>query len=387
MRIEFLSNYFNHHQKPLSVKLWALTGHQYYFVENADMDEERIALGWQESDRDLPVFVKKWDYDQIAFSNKESLIQSDIVITGSAPEKLVREHIRRGAVVFRYSERPLKEGNDVRKYLPRLIRWHLRNPTGKPIYLLCAGAYVSGDYARFHLFQNRAYKWGYFPETRKYDDLTGLMGRKNKKKILWAGRFIDWKHPEDALWVAKELYRRKIDFTMEMIGTGPLRQTLCGMVQEAKLEQQVTIADAIPPSEVRRKMEEAGIYLFTSDRREGWGAVLNEAMNSCCAVVASHEIGAVPFLIENERNGMVYRSGDRRGLLKRVISLLGNTDIQEQLGEAAYQSIVNEWNAEVAAQRLVCLSEQILRGNKHPDLYKTGPCSRAESIREDWYQG
>ena len=33
-------------------------------------------------------------------------------------------------------------------------------------------------------------------------------------------------------------------------------------------------------------MEQADIYLFTSDRNEGWGAVANEAMNSACAMVA-----------------------------------------------------------------------------------------------------
>ena len=34
-------------------------------------------------------------------------------------------------------------------------------------------------------------------------------------------------------------------------------------------------------------MEKADIFLFTSDRREGWGAVANEAMNSACALVVS----------------------------------------------------------------------------------------------------
>lgn len=48
-------------------------------------------------------------------------------------------------------------------------------------------------------------------------------------------------------------------------------------------------------SEVRSYMEKADIYLFTSDFNEGWGAVLNESMNSGCAVVASHAIGSVPF--------------------------------------------------------------------------------------------
>lgn len=56
-------------------------------------------------------------------------------------------------------------------------------------------------------------------------------------------------------------------------------------------------------------MEKSSIYLFTSDYNEGWGAVLNEAMNSGCAVLANHAIGAVPFMMKDGLNGRVYQNG------------------------------------------------------------------------------
>ena len=45
---------------------------------------------------------------------------------------------------------------------------------------------------------------------------------------------------------------------------------------------------ALKPADVRKEMERADIFLFTSDYKEGWGAVLNEAMNARCAIVAVH---------------------------------------------------------------------------------------------------
>jgi glycosyltransferase involved in cell wall biosynthesis len=45
------------------------------------------------------------------------------------------------------------------------------------------------------------------------------------------------------------------------------------------------------------------VFIFTSDRNEGWGAVLNEAMGSGCAVVAADLIGSVPYLIEHKKMG------------------------------------------------------------------------------------
>jgi glycosyltransferase involved in cell wall biosynthesis len=59
------------------------------------------------------------------------------------------------------------------------------------------------------------------------------------------------------------------------------------------------------PEAVRDHMEAADIFLFTSDFNEGWGAVLNESMNSACAVVASHAIGSVPFLLKDGENGFI----------------------------------------------------------------------------------
>ena len=85
---------------------------------------------------------------------------------------------------------------------------------------------------------------------------------------------------------------------------------------------QPAMLGAMPPEEVRRHMEKADIYLFTSDFNEGWGAVLNESMNSGCAVVASHAIGSVPFLIKNGENGLIYENGNQLDLEKQVLRLL-----------------------------------------------------------------
>ena len=111
------------------------------------------------------------------------------------------------------------------------------------------------------------------------------------------------------------------------------------------------------PEQVRKYMEDAQIFLFTSDRNEGWGAVLNEAMNSACAVVASHAIGATPFLIEHQKNGLIYRDGDRKDLYKNVKRLLDCPQQRMELSKQAYKTIVDEWNAENAAEKVLKLSD------------------------------
>lgn len=379
MNIVFLSNYFNHHQKPLSDALARYA--DYTFVATQPITQERLVLGWGTEE---PEYV--CHYDREPHRVDALLARADTVIVGTAPEKLIRSAIAHNKLVLRYSERPLKKGNEWKKYLPRLVKWRLQNPVGKNIFMLCASAYTSGDYAQFGLFRGKAFRWGYFPETRKYEDLSALLSQKEPSSILWCGRFLDWKHPDDAVLAAAHLKASGVTFQMSLIGRGEMEGTLRQMVQEEGLEDCVHLLGSMTPEEVRHHMEKSQIFLFTSDRQEGWGAVLNEAMNSGCAVVASDAIGAVPYLLSHGENGCIYRSGDVTALTRQVQMLLEDQSLSRKLGCAAYQTIIEEWNAENAAVRLVSLAGKLLAGERTAALYTQGPCSPAPIIREDWFE-
>lgn len=114
--------------------------------------------------------------------------------------------------------------------------------------------------------------------------------------------------------------------------------------------------------------------------------MLNEAMNSGCAVVASDAAGATPYLVNDGVNGSVYHSGNIQELYEKVRRLLENTTMQYSFGKAAYQTITELWNAEVAAKRFLQLSQAILNGTDASGLFANGPCSPAKPLREDWYQ-
>lgn len=376
LKIVFASNFFNHHQKPLSDALFSMEGIDYQFLAFTPLPDERKKMGY-EMDAFPGYVCNVWENDQMRRRGERLLTQADVVLVGSAPEAVIQGCLTRDQLVFRYSERPLKNGFQPLKYLPRLIRWHQRNPRNKRIYMLCASAYTAGDYRKFGLFKNRSYKWGYFPATKRYEDFNAVMDQKEVQQLLWCGRFLDWKHPDDAIRVAKRLRDAGYRFRLNVIGRGEMEVQLRQMVTQYQLEENVAFLGTMKPEQVRSMMEKSGIYLFTSDRQEGWGAVLNEAMNSGCAVVASHEIGAVPYLVKDGENGLVYRSGDLDGLYERVRQLLDDLSQQTRLGNAAYQTILNEWNAEVAAERLVKLVNNLLNDEK-TELFPDGPCSTAK---------
>lgn len=381
MNVVFLSNYLSPHQRPLSNALAAKVN--YTFIATKDMRQERKNMGWDREQ--LPPYVC-W-YDTERERAEDCITRADVVIAGSAPESLVQTCIRRNKLVLRYLERPLKKGPEWGKYLPRLVRWHIQNPPGRRVFLLCASAYTAGDYARFGLFRRKTLRWGYFPEVRVYPDGEIPAEKKEPASILWVGRFLPWKHPDDAVRVAARLKAEGMAFTLNMVGGGEMEPTLRAMITREGLEDRVRLLGSMPPEQVRGIMEKSEIFLFTSDRQEGWGAVLNEAMNSGCAVVASHAAGSTPYLIRDGENGLMYRSGDVESLHRNVRALLQDHRLCRRLGEAAYETMVCCWTPETAARRLVTVAQALLAGENWRELYAGGPGSPAEILREDWYQG
>lgn len=361
MEAVFLSNFYNHHQMPLSRSLHQMLGDEYLFIATTPMDSERREMGYQEFEE--PFLHQFMDCPEVCM---EQVNLADVVIFGSAPGKLIQDRLKAGKLVFQYSERIFKKKPPFYEIPVRAIKYYLEKGRYSNMYLLCASAFTAADYATTHTFPKRAYKWGYFPETKHYQTAE-LFAQKDKQKIHWVGRFLDWKHPDDVLQVAKRLKEDGYSFSVDIAGTGEMETQLKSMAEAMGLNDYVTFLGPIPSNRVRELMERAGIYMFTSDRYEGWGAVLNESMNSGCAVVASHAIGAVPYLMKHQQNGLIYHSGVVAELYERVKYLLDNPGEQERLGCAAYETITCLWNAEVAAQRLITLSEHLLAGERYLD--------------------
>jgi glycosyltransferase involved in cell wall biosynthesis len=283
-------------------------------------------------------------------------------------------------------ERIFKKGRH-RILNPKTLSYLLLNHSrhrNKNLYMLCASAYTLADFSMVGAYKNKAYKWGYFPEVKKYDldKLSELKKQNEIPKLLWVGRFLDWKHPDDVIKLGKILSENGHEFTLDIIGTGPMETQLRNMIDDNSLQNQIKLLASMKPEEVREHMEKANIFLFTSDFNEGWGAVLNESMNSGCAIVASHAIGSVPFLLENRVNGLIYRSGDMNHLYENVKHLLDNEDLCNQLGSNAYKTLQSTWNEKEAATRLIKLCQNLLDGNEY--YFEKGPCSKADIVKQKY---
>ena len=383
MTIAFVTNFYNHHQKPLADVLFSILGDDYYFIETASISEERLKMGWGGEEK--PSYVLRSYLSEFSKNKCQDIIdKADVVICGSAPYSMLKTRLKKGLLTFMYTERIYKTGVPYLKWPVHLLRAFNRYIRFKNFYVLCASAYTPLDFSRTFAFVGKTYKWAYFTEVKKYDNIDEIIERKTPASILWVARLIGLKHPEYAVEIAKRLKADGYNFNMDIIGSGDLEDDTKALIQKSGLYDNVKMLGAMKPEQVREHMEKSEIFLFTSDKNEGWGAVLNESMNSACAVVANSAIGSVPFLVENGVNGYMYEDGDIDGLYNKVKYLLDNGDERKRIAKNAYATMANEWNAEIAAYRFVSLCEKMLSGEYKPFPYESGVCSKAKILRDNW---
>lgn len=380
MTVVFASNYFNHHQSGISRELDRLTDHHYTFIETMPMEAERRDMGWGVDT--YPDYVLRSYAPGGLQRSRELIQQADAVIWGSCPFSMILPRLLKGKLTILYSERIFRSGKIDFMFLARSVKHLLMLlPFQRNHYLLCSSAYSSADYGKLGLFRGRAFRWGYFPEFLEYDE-AALAARKDPRSILWTARLIPLKHPEYAIETARRLKADGLDFRMELIGGGPMEQQLRDMVSRYGLEDQVTLSGSAAPEAVRQKMEAASVFLFTSDQNEGWGAVVNESMNSGCAVISSRTAGAAPFLIQDAQNGYLIDQSDLDALYRRTRLLIEQPELARKLGTEAYRTIAVQWNTRCAADRLIKLIASITENGSISPFPDNGPCSTAPIMKE-----
>lgn len=388
MRIVFFSNFLNHHQLPLCNELIKKENIKFTFIATEPIPQSRLDMNYEDMNKKYSFVLCTYESSknvQIALRLGE---EADVVIIGAAPLFYIENRLKnKNKLTFRFCERSFKKGL-WRRFIPKIrkkiIDEYIQYKDYR-FYVLGASAFASSDLVKCGFPQEKCYCWGYFPEIKRYSDIKKILKLKHPASILWVARFIEWKHPEIPIFVAKHLKEEGYSFKLNLVGNGKLEGKLKQMIEEYHLQDFVCLCGSMNPNEVREYMEKSKIFLFTSDYNEGWGAVLNEAMNSACAVIASHAIGSVPFLIKNKKNGLIYQNGKIEDLYKNVKLLLENPRLCDLYGEEAYKTMLQEWNAKVAVERFLKLSEYLINDNNY-NLYLNGPCSIAPIYKNGWYR-
>src|SRR5262249_15124873 len=182
------------------------------------------------------------------------------------------------------------------------------------------------------------------------------MGWKGDSPVgIMVGVLRGWKGPDGLLKGNPPLRALVPNVKVKLVGDGEL---------ESAIRQEASpLADSIEFLGQRMDVPEllgASDVLILPSWSEALPTVLIEAGAAGLPVVATR-VGGTAEIVEDERTGYIVNPGDADGLADSIIRLLNDPSHAREMGDHAYQRIVNMFSLGRQAKSTVALYETLLK--------------------------
>lgn len=185
---------------------------------------------------------------------------------------------------------------------------------------------------------DRMRMWGYWVAPSQCGAQNNELDVRRSLRILWVGRMLRLKRVDDiinAVLRVNECTAGKCLLTI--VGDGPDKMRL---VKCARGSTSIKFIGSVPLAQVRVLMRNHDVYVFSSNEHEGWGAVVNEAMEEGMRVIGTEEAGASITMLPKE---CLYHAGDIDRLSTIIVSDIPLGDIGSWSADYAAQSFLGEF--------------------------------------------
>ena len=179
-------------------------------------------------------------------------------------------------------------------------------------------------------------------------ELREKYGIADRATIVSVGRLVHRKG-QDRLVEAMPLVLKEIpEAHLVFIGEGPHRKRLDELVKKFKLENHVTFIGRIQYSDLPRHISLGDIFAMPSRSRlfglevEGLGIVYLEA-SACGLPVVGGNSGGAPDAVKEGITGFVVDGNKLPEIADRIITLLKDDELRNQMGNAGRSWAMEEW--------------------------------------------
>lgn len=172
---------------------------------------------------------------------------------------------------------------------------------------------------------------------------------KKKKYILFAGSIIPRKGYADLIKGFSLIKSKYPDWTLIFAGNGEIAQAK-KLAQQYNIEQQTQFLGWVTTEKKERIFQEASIYCLTS-YGEGFpmGVLDAWAYGIPCIVTP---VGGIPDIIQNNKNGLIYPTGDVIALSKQLDKLISDQQLREHIVEQSDKYVNGEFNIKTICTQL-----------------------------------
>ena len=174
--------------------------------------------------------------------------------------------------------------------------------------------------------------------------------------ILYCGQLIPRKGVETLIASYQRLRRASCSVKLRCIGTGPDRQRLDEMLNNAEREH-VEFTGFKPVDQLPELFGQSDIFVLPS-LHDGWGVVVNQAIAAGLPVIYSDRVGAGYDLVRENDNGYRFPVEDVESLTAKLKQLVEQPDLRQRMGKRSYEESYN-WTPERGAEMWKTFADEV----------------------------
>jgi glycosyltransferase involved in cell wall biosynthesis len=175
--------------------------------------------------------------------------------------------------------------------------------------------------------------------------------------ILCSARFVDRKRQDDLIQAVAILAERSMDSRLELLGDGPNLERARQLATDLGLGGKVDFPGALPPEQVRARLERAAVFCLPS-LWEGQPAAAIEAMAVGVPMVITDTPGTRE-LIDDGQNGLLVPARDPAALADAIERIFADPGLAQSMASQARSRVEERHSLEAMAERKRELFERL----------------------------
>ncbi|WP_033284511.1 MULTISPECIES: glycosyltransferase family 4 protein [unclassified Streptomyces] len=191
-------------------------------------------------------------------------------------------------------------------------------------------------------------------------EVRSRLGLTERPVVVCVSRLVPRKGQDTLILAMPRILAREPEAVLLIVGGGPYEKDLRRLVRETGVSDSVRFTGAVPWSELPAHYGAGDVFAMPCRTRrggldvEGLGIVYLEASATGLPVVAGDSGGAPDAVLDGE-TGWVVRGGSPEEAADRILALLADPELRQNMGERGRQWVEERWRWDLLAEKLRAL--------------------------------
>ncbi|GJM25021.1 MAG: colanic acid biosynthesis glycosyltransferase WcaL [Phycisphaerae bacterium] len=190
------------------------------------------------------------------------------------------------------------------------------------------------------------------------------IGDGSEVRILTVGRLVEVKGVEYGIRAIAQLSRRFPNVRYQIVGAGPLLDSLKELVTQLQVEKHVEFLGLLSRERLSKVYGDAHLFLYTGivaadGGEEGLGSVLVEAQASGLPVIASR-VGGIPESVREGASAVLVPQRDIDAIAEQLCQLIEQPQRWAEMGRAGCDHVLANFQNDDKVESLISLYNELL---------------------------